>query len=322
MGAIMRWAAACVLLGAAADARAEAGETSVLAWPDGKLAAFFLAFDDSCPTHVKHAIPELAKRGLVGTFYINPGNGPFQSQRQAWERELPKSPAVVYGNHTYKHTGATNAVHLDVELAQCHVVIRSCYPDAKWPRLVSFGRPGGVPWTVTDEEKRAALATYNLIERPPFFSYPFHVKDRAAICALVDQAIAKGSAGHLDFHGVGGDWLSIPLDLFTALLDKLVACRGEVWVTDHVTCHAYQVERAGAHVQIVQADSAAIRLVLTSAADPALYAVPLTLETRVPEGWLACQVSQGATRVERAAVGGRVRYNAVPGAGEIGIAKR
>ena len=297
------------------------GETAVLKWKDGKKAIFFLAFDDSCQSHIKHAIPELAKRGLVGTFYINPGNGPFQGARQVWERELPKNPAVVYGNHTFKHTGATNTVHLDTELARCHEVILACYPERKWPSLVSFGRPGGVPWKVTEEEKKAALAKYNLIERPPFFSYPFHVKDRAAVCGLVDQAIAKGGMGHLDFHGVGGDWLSIPLDVYTALLDKLVACKDDVWETDHITYHQYLTERSSAQAKVVRADGASLRIALTCSADPALYNTPLTLETVVPEGWSTCSVTQGGAKRERPAAGGKVRYDAVPGAGEIVMTK-
>ena len=84
-----------------ARAAAPAGETSVLKWRDGKKAVFLLAFDDSCQTHVKNVVPELARRGMVGTFYINPGNGPFLSMQKVWESELPTNPAVVYGNHTF-----------------------------------------------------------------------------------------------------------------------------------------------------------------------------------------------------------------------------
>ena len=33
-------------------------DTQVLKWKDGKQAVFFLAFDDSCPSHLKNVIPE------------------------------------------------------------------------------------------------------------------------------------------------------------------------------------------------------------------------------------------------------------------------
>jgi hypothetical protein len=311
--------AAILFVGAA---QAEPGETSVLKWRDGKKAVFLLAFDDSCQSHVKNAIPELAKRGMVGTFYINPGNGPFQSMRKIWESELPKNSAVVYGNHTFKHTGATNTAHLDLELAQCDAVIRACYPGRKQPCLVSFGRPGGVPWTVSEEEKMAALATYHLIERPSFYGYPMHIKTTEALCKLVDTALAMGEMGHHDFHGVGGDWLVTPMEAFNALLDKLAACRAEVWVTDHITYHKYMTERSSALVKVVKADDTAIRLSLSSAADPALYDTPLTLETRVPACWTTCQVAQGETKAECAVTDGKARYAAVPGAAEVVLTTR
>ncbi len=300
----------------------EPSDTAVLKWRDGKKAVFLLAFDDSCQSHVKYAIPELRKRSMVGTFYINPGNGPFQNERQAWEKELPHDSAVVYGNHTFKHQGATNAVQLDAELARCDAVIHACYPDRKRPFLISFGQPGGVPWTVSEEEKKLALAKYNLIERPSFFGYPMHVKTVEAVCKLVDQAIAKGDMGHLDSHGVGGDWLAIPMDVFKALLDKLDACRAEVWVTDHITYHKYLTERASAVVKVVRADKDQIRLHLSCAADPALYDVPLTLETRVPPEWAVCKIEQGSAKTERPVVGGVIRYEALPGGAEIVITKR
>ena len=64
------------------------------------------------------------------------------------------------------------------------------------------------------------------------------MKTAAELLKVVDQALARGEAGHLDFHGVGGDWLSTPMDVFTALLDKLEACRDRLWITDHISCHS------------------------------------------------------------------------------------
>ena len=304
----------------AAPAEQKPGDTEVMKWRDGKKAVFLLAFDDSCQSHVKNAIPELHKRGMVGTFYINPGNGPFKNERKAWETELPKDPAVVYGNHTFSHVGATNTVQLDTELARCDAVIRACYPERKQPCLISFGQPGGVPWTVAAKDKEAALAKYNLIDRPPFFGYPFHVKNAQDLCGLVDKAIAKGGMGHNDFHGVGGDWLVTPMDVFTALLDKLDACRNEVWVTDHITYHKYLTERGSARVEVVQANGPKIRLRLSCQSDPALYDTTLTLETCVPAAWKTCRITQGPVVAERPVKDGRVRYEALPGGAEIEVA--
>jgi peptidoglycan/xylan/chitin deacetylase (PgdA/CDA1 family) len=305
---------------AAAAEAARAGDTTVLKWRDGKKAVFLLAFDDSCRSHVTNVIPELKKRGMAGTFYIVPGKGPFQSERKAWEKELPGS-GVEYGNHTFTHGGATNAAQLDAELAGCSEVIQACYPDRKQPRLVSFGRPGGVPWTVSDHEKEEALAKYHLVERPSFFGYPIHLKTAEDMCKRVDMAIAQGEMGHLDFHGVGGDWLVTPMDAFRALLDKLDACRDTVWVTDHITYHKYRTEREGAEVKVLPSDAGRIRIRLACTADPALYDEALTLETRVPPDWKNCLVVQGTKRTSVAAAGEAIRYAALPGPDEIVITR-
>jgi peptidoglycan/xylan/chitin deacetylase (PgdA/CDA1 family) len=294
-------------------------QTRILKWKDGKKGVFLLAFDDSCPSHVDNAVPELVKRGIPGTFYVNPGNGPWQARRQAWEGDIPGQPGIEYGNHTFWHRGATNAVQLDVELAKCAEAIDGCFPERKKPRLVSFGRPGGVPWTVTEDEKKAALAKYHLAERPPFYGPPFHVKTVPEMEAWVDGAIAKGEMRHLDFHGVGGDWHVASMEYFTALLDRLVANRDKLWLTDAVSYHQYAAERDGTTVEVLQSDATGVRLRLACPLDPALYDLPLTLETRVPAAWGLCRVTQGATTVDVAASEGTIRYDALPGGGEVAI---
>ncbi len=298
---------------------AKAGDTAVLKWQDGKKAVFLLAFDDNCQSHIKNAIPALKQHGYVGTFYINPGNGPFKSQQKTWEHDLPGNPAVVYGNHTFSHCGATHAAQLESELAQCNAVIDACYPGRKTPRLVSFGQPGGVPWTVSTEDGTTALAKHHLINRPNFWGAGILVKTTADMEALVDKAIAKGEMGHLDFHGVGGDWLAASMEFFNAFLNKLDACRDKLWVTDHISYHKYLTERTTAVAKVAQADATQIRLQLSSAADPALYDLPLTLETRVPATWTTCTVAQGAARQQVSATNGVVRYAATPGTEEIAI---
>ena len=305
--------------GNAAPADAPAGgpgATTVLKWQDGKKAVFLLMFDDSAPSAVKTVIPELKKRGMAGTFYVVPGGGPFKAAQKAWETGLP-GPGIVYANHTFTHKGATTAAQLDEELAKCNEGIAKCFPGLKQPRLISFGKPGGVPWTVTKDEVSAALAKYHLIDRPPFKGYPIHFKTTEAMLALVDTALAKGEMEYNVFHGVGGDWLVTPTEVFTALLDKLEARKDEVWVTDAISWHQYAAERKSAEVKVLEAGKDRIRIRLTSKEDPAFYDLPLTLSTQVPPEWKQCRVTQAGKSTTVPAAGGAVRYSAVPGAEEI-----
>lgn len=291
-------------------------ETQVLKWKDGKKAAFMLAFDDSAPSQLKNVVPELEKRKIVGNFYLVTGNSLYAALKRRWE-DAAKSPYVFVANHTFTHKGVNNAAELDPELAKCNEVLYKLKPERKQPFLVGFGRPGGVPWKVTPEEQKAALAKHHLCDRPPFFGPPIHYKSSAETVAAVDSAIAKGEMGHLDFHGVGEDWLVTPVDWFTALLDKLEAVRDQLWITDVVSWHQYVTERGSAEIKNVKSDAGSISLELTCKADPVLYDLPLTLSTKVPADWKMCTVTQDANSIATTVRNGAVQYDALPSGGVI-----
>lgn len=332
MHATIRCAALIPLLSAAAALAASPpadtgapGATTVLKWKDGRQAAFLLAFDDSCESHVNIAIPELKKRGLVGTFYINPGNGPFKSRREAWEKEIPAT-GMEYGNHTMTHVGALSAEDWDRELAGCSEEIGRCFPDRKTPRLIAYGTPGGIKkenWRLSEEEITQSLARHHLILRPSFYGPPIHLQPTAeAMIKVVDQALAKGEMGHLDFHGVGGDWLTTPREGFVGLLDYLAANRERLWVTDLISFHKYRTERDGAAAEVLESGPDRIRIRLTCTADPALYDLPLTLSTRVPAAWKGCTATQGGRETQATVADGTARYAALPGSDEIVLRPR
>lgn len=302
-----------------ADPGPETGATKILKWKDGKQAVFMLEFDDSCESHIRNVVPELKKRGMVGTFYINPGNGPFKNKRSAWENDVPAA-GMVLANHTFTHSHALDVADFENELTLCNDVIHKCYPGRKQPRLISYGPPGGIPkekWLVTKDEVNASLAKLHLIERPSFFGPPIHQKSGADVLKVLDQALAKGDMGYLVFHGVGGDWLVTPMEWFLPLLDKLEANRDLVWITDPISWHQYVTERKSAEVKLLAAEAKQIRLQLACSADPALYDLPLTLATRVPSDWKSCSVKQGTSKTIGTPSGGVVRYEAVPGSAEI-----
>lgn len=294
------------------------GATRVLKWPDGRKACFVMAFDDGAPSQLKNVVPELEKRKLVGTFYLVTGNSLYASLKSKWE-EAARSPYVVVANHTFTHRGVTNAEELEPELAKNNEVLLALYPDRPRPRLLAFGKPGGVPWIVSKEDLSAALARHHLVDRPPFKGPPMNYKSAEETVAVVDRALEKGEMEYLVFHGVGADWLVTPLDWFAALLDKLEANRDSLWITDTASWHQYVRERDGAEIKGAEATAAGLRLELTSKADPALYDLPLTLSTSVPPDWKNCTVTQGQTTTRLPVRDGAVQYHAIPGKGEIAI---
>ncbi len=288
----------------------------ILKWPDGKKACFMLGFDDSCSSQLEHAIPLLEKHKMVGNFYLVTGNGVWKGTKPKWEAAA-KSLYVAVANHTFTHDGTEDIADLDEELTKCNEVLYQLHPEWKKPRLIGFARPGGVPWTVTAEQQAAALKKHDLVDRPPFHGPPFHFNSPEQMIGVVDAALAKGEMGHLDFHGVGGDWHVTPVDWFSGLLDKLDAHRKELWITDVVSWHQYVAERDGSKIAVVWSGQKEIRLQLSSDLDPALYNLPLTVETKVPAHWKICVVSQGPFRATKTARDGIVRHPATPGAGDV-----
>ncbi len=288
------------------------GSTRIAEWKDDKKGAFMLMFDDSIPSHIKNVLPEFKKRGMVGTFYVNPGRGGFD--KNLWGKEIPAMGVAEYGNHTMTHAGAKDAAQLDTELAGCDAFILESFPALPKPRLISFARPGGVPWTVSTEEVKQALKKYHLIERPPFKGPPINFKTRDEVIRLVDNAISTGKVEYIVCHGVGGDWLSFPAEDFNAVLDKLDAEKDKVWVATHIQVHKYETERDAAQIGAASADTQRIQFTLTCGADPALYDSPLTLVTRIPAEWGKCKITQGNNTVVADAKDGKVKFDAMPAA--------
>jgi len=299
------------------DAESTTG-TQILKWKDGKKAVFMLAFDDSAPSQLKNVVPELIKRKIPGTFYLVTGNSLWDGTKARWI-EAAQSPYIVVANHTFTHKGATSVPQLEEELSKCNDVLLKIHPDRKQPRLLGFGKPGGVPWQISKEELDAALLKNNLVDRPPFYGPPMHYKSSAEVNASVDKAIQTGGMGHLDFHGVGGDWLVTPMDWFVALLDKLEASKDVLWVTDTVSWVQYTAERKNCEIKALQNDADRVRLSCTTTLNTELYNIPLTLSTKVPAAWKGCEVTQGATKTVHAVKDGRVQYDARPGGGEISL---
>ena len=287
--------------------------TELKKWKDGKKAAFYLAFDDACPTDLTNVIPELQKRKIVGTFYVVGGGGLFADQPK-WS-EAAKSPYVVLANHTFMHKGSPTLEAFEEEVVKCREAINKRLPNLKPDRLMSYGKPGGVKWgdEVTDAAMKPILAKHNLIDRQPFWGAAIHVKTNADMEKLVDAAIAKGEVGHLDFHGVGGDWLACTMEFFNATLDKLEKHRDDLWVIDPISAHKYAVERKGAELKVIEKGDKQIKISLTTTADPALYDAPLTLSTRVPAEWKSVLVTQGETKATVEVKDGVAMYNAMPG---------
>ncbi|MBI5835522.1 MAG: polysaccharide deacetylase family protein [Armatimonadetes bacterium] len=309
------------------------GETRIARWQGDKTAAFMLMFDDGWPSHWQVAVPELVKRGLIATFYINPAKGEFDKFKRTWAEDLWKQ-GMVYGDHTMTHRGVRDMESAEREIGDCAKWIRDTVPG-KPGRLLSYGQPGVGPndWNITAAQLDTLLAEHHLISRPTFDGHGavYHWQTTEQMLALADKAIATRGLEYLVIHGVERivpdwkyqDFWALKQAVFLPLLDgiKERADRGDLWVTDHISAHQYETERDKATVKVLEATEQTIRLALTHTADAALYDLPVTLVTQVPAGWTRVTVTQGGTTREVEVKDGAARYEARPDGVEVRLAR-
>lgn len=309
-------------LGAAMGAAQDTGSTEVLRWKDGRQAAMSVTLDDQLDSQRKFAVPELEKRHLKATFIINPGNDRFTTgSRVFWQSELPKL-GHEYGVHTMQHKATDETV--DADLAQCVAILGKINPNST--PLMTFAMPGGKDasgtpvWNVSKEKGEAALAKNHLVTRDTQLHMYLPGQTADDLKKWVDQVIASGGFEKICIHGVGGDYITMPTEVFTGYLDYLVAKQDQLWVAPHIVVAKYAKEFESAKAA-GKAVGDGIEVTLTSDADPALYDQPLTLQTRVPKDWPRCQVVQGKVRVTVKVADGVARYDARPGSGTIMLKK-
>jgi len=310
------------------------GETVVCKWKDGKLAAYSVGGDDSLRSQLLFAIPEMDRRGIHGTWWVNPGRGGstnFKNKDDAWANcwiacyDAWKAAAARghdFANHTLHHLGVATYDEADYEIGETAQVIWKTNPPQ---RLQLFLRGGGTTWKISDDEINEILVKYDCvrgrgggIEDPTWEVNP----SAETLRGYVDTALQEGSWHLVAFHGIGPncEWGG-PVDgtAFIALLDCLVEKRDQVWVGTHTEVHKYDQERSTAAVTLLEVSNQQIRLNLTSTKPPHLYDYPLTLETRVPDSWDSASVMQDERIVKCLATSGRIRYNVLPDRGEISI---
>lgn len=275
---MMGWTAAVLAGGCQTSDDVPAAAPKILAWPDGKSAAFTLSFDDGCESQVANVFPLLLQYRIHGTFYVCPSWPSFAKNEALWGTD---NPYVTLGNHSFSHGKIADPAALEKELADCNAAIRRIEKGRPWPRLIAFGIPGTETvqglCEITDAEANSIYARNNLVVRAPYYGYPVNCKDVRAMETYVDSVVAGGGFGHLDFHGVGGDWLDPGLPYFKSVMNKLNAVRESLWFAPYVEIHKYMRLRDEATIaQTVRSDGTVV-LEVRSALDPKLYDIPLSV---------------------------------------------
>lgn len=230
-------------------------------WPDGRLAAISLTFDDGLASQLSEAVPLLNRFGLHGSFYVNP-RADWQDALAPWVQVAADGHEV--GNHSVRHMcprglwnqpkgpntleGMTLAdVEQDILLAQERLTTlleeppaTYCYPC--YANHVGEGadRQSYVP--VVAKHFVAARGTGEFGYNYPgacdlhyLWSWRCEGASAASMIGRAEMAAMAGTWDIFTFHGVGDGHLSVAKVDLQQFLAYLAAQSDRIWVAPVAT---------------------------------------------------------------------------------------
>ncbi len=266
------------------------GPTAISPWPDGKKAAVSLSFDDNLVSQLDIAIPEMEKYGFKGTFFLVAqwfdDLATWDGLAERWKEAAQSGHEM--GSHSYSHRYLTWLE--DEELAS--QVVGSKEIIERWigeGNCRIFRHPWGDRDDRTNELVRQTYL-WNSDDLPACTRVSGSgQRDVSKLRQMIERTIADEGWFVSVFHGIGRDFMSIPLPDFRHYVAYLDSLSDSVWVAPMGEVIRYATEREAARV--LEKDG--IRVVLPDSLAPSVYNLPLTLETRLRSGWRFVRLRQG-----------------------------
>ncbi|MBU6302516.1 MAG: polysaccharide deacetylase family protein [Verrucomicrobia bacterium] len=214
-------------------------------WPQGRVAALSIRFDDSHPTHLSKAVPILREYGFKGTFMVNPGpkepgsrqNYTFQTQQAEWEA-LMKQGDMELANHSAHHRGAKGDEDMDREIGSAAEAIWKLTPGKS--KLMALNLGGGTRWETTGT-LRHYLDKYHQFDASSGSlgmddSYGRRVE---AFRKALETHLSRGLWCRVHYHYIG-EGLSSSEANFRAALDIAKQHQDKLWIAGMADIYKYR----------------------------------------------------------------------------------
>jgi hypothetical protein len=225
-------------------------------WPEGRLAAVSLTFDDGHPSQLTRAVPLMEERGLTGTFYVCPRGEAYRRELQPW-RELAARGHEI-GNHSLSHICSRNfsadpaakglerttleEIEADIVEAERRLQeavpapARSfCYPCYQTDVGEGLTRQSYVPVVARHFVAARAVGEYGFFNHPLtcdlhfLWCTPGEHRRGPELTGFVERAARRGQWLIFAFHQIEGGRLGVAEYEFTELVDHLAASVDRVW---------------------------------------------------------------------------------------------
>lgn len=269
---------------------ASGAQVRIANWPQGRIAALSIRFDDSHPTHLTKAIPILREYGFKGTFMVNPGpketgsrqNYSFETQQAEWEAVM-KHGDMELANHSAHHRGAKGDEDMEREIGGAAEAIWKLTPGKS--KLTALNLGGGTVWETT-RTLRYYLDKYHQFDASSGSlgmddSYGGRVE---AFRKALQTHLERGLWCRVHYHYIG-EGLSSSEANFRAALDIAKEHQDKLWITGIADIHKYQTERSSAKLTLVKSEAKSLTVQLDCATDATLYDQPLAIEITSPASW-------------------------------------
>jgi len=315
------------------------GHSEVAHWKYDRRFVLSINFDDSTPGQAQIGVPAMIERGLVGTWFVNPGQAHYEANVDTWETLAPHNGQEL-ANHSMNHAGAMDFEDADYQIGEAAAIIRAAYPPERSP-LMAFNRGGGTNWNITEDEMAQLLDEHDQVERVHSSGIAPATSGDTMYSNLTMYMQAETPADNwtrIHFHGIcdpadtvncvcnnpgspdncrefggGVNNGGVSATDFLFLLDQLVTdsfFTEQVWIAGFASAHKYQTAREVTEAVVAADDGSALQLCVRSDLDPALYDEPLTFVTQVPADWTDCQALQSGTDGDCRLAGGTAQFEA------------
>lgn len=229
------------------------------AWPEGRKAAVVLTYDDSLSSHLDTVIPALDAAGLKGTFFLG---GRWVRQEDVARWRAAASAGHELGNQTVFHPCARDTYAMPArynsegysvetmldEVRTMNAFLTAIDGKSQHAYAMPCGQrlAGGVDYVAALRASGLVRYTRDLpvaegMPDPrilPSVWFPENAAGAEMIDA-VKRAERSGSMLVFGFHGVGGNYLSVPSKAHAELVAYLKAHQSTIWVAPYSTVMDY-----------------------------------------------------------------------------------
>ena len=226
-------------------------------WPSGARAAVVLTYDDGMDTHLDNAAPDLEAAGLRGTFFV-PGHSESLAKRMPeWralaarghelanhaifhpclrkpasgaEREWVRPEYALEGytvDRIRDEVAAMNTTLLALDGGTVRTFAYNCCDTtAGGQSYVEALRPLFLAARAGEDRIAADVRTLDPMLVP---SWAAENVTGAQLVAFAQKAVDAGGLAVFQFHGIGGQWISVSREAHRELVAWLAANRATVW---------------------------------------------------------------------------------------------